>query len=782
MKNEIKFSSIKILLIAIALPACVPNVGNKARTRNIANAIVGSANVGLGQGRVLADNPIIVSKNASLPDSYDLNRLLSTVQITSNPFLTGNQACDGLDYCFEVREVKEAPSPLQTANGKWAYNANSLEFLQVNTFYHLNKVTDHFYTNLYQSIDRDYVQNPSQYETSLSQSLVNQANNKLRLITKPLVAYANCDEADNAYFERSTQTLCFGYITDHPTVKWAQDSTAIYHETGHFFQKLQLNLRNSIIGPQVDMGNLSYDEAGAIGEGLSDFYSYYINGRTHFAEWGAGRFLNASRPISERDPMHVVGISTDPDQRLSYPQYLNYNPNDPTIPIEDIHYAGMIISHYLVALSEDLQDKCLMQKTDSSDFVMHLISETLAELGDLTSVGTQGVTNNGTSGKINLNADRSSDWYRIANPLNYRSFIQTFAKNLKNNLSNPNLNRCNGGIYSQDQIESLIDQYGLLLFRTYNENRNLAIPGVKSNTAVNAVNRKKSVLISKNFLIFDPTPNASTAYVIDNRAQIKDLVASLQSGLLIGNLSPQTPSDFGFNNDNGRISPGEVVAVALNLYNNSNSVMGGVQVLANDWNQSDPTTGRPYLFPTTMANDQWPLVSEGGVAFPFTTVAGVKTYNPITTSTATDAPVCYIQSNDASATTWISQSAFRAKVALDQSFCLDPAKPNECFFRAIKGADQSHYSKINPKSTWGQTVADPETGKAGSLGRGNVILFEVSKHIPPGTIIDCRLRVRFTNCEDCYHDANKSNYDFSDNEYNGPRPYKIVHLQVPIND
>ena len=68
MKNEIKFSSINILLIAIALPACVPNVGNNARTRNVSNAIAGSANVGLGQGRVLADNPIILSKNADLSD------------------------------------------------------------------------------------------------------------------------------------------------------------------------------------------------------------------------------------------------------------------------------------------------------------------------------------------------------------------------------------------------------------------------------------------------------------------------------------------------------------------------------------------------------------------------------------------------------------------------------------------------------------------------------------------------------------------------------------------
>ena len=199
--------------------------------------------------------------------------------------------------------------------------------------------------------------------------------------------------------------------------------------------------------------------------------------------------------------------------------------------------------------------------------------------------------------------------------------------------------------------------------------------------------------------------------------------------------------------------------------------MGGIQILANDWDHADASgTGNPYQFPASMSNDQWPLLAEGGVAH---------------TSSASDsnfAPVCFIQYNEASATKWISQKEFQNKMALDSSFCLDPTKPNECFFRAIKGADQAHYSKINPKSTWGQTMADPKTGKAPSLDSGNVILFEVSKHIPPGTVVDCRLRARFTNCEDCYHDANRNNYDYKDSEYNGPRPFKTIHLNILIND
>ncbi len=776
MKTAVSiFKITSIALVSLVLSSCVPNAGNSLRSRDSASGISGSANVGIGQGKILADNPIILSRTASLSDSYDLNKLLSVAPITGNSFLKGNSSCLGLEYCFEVRENKNSVSPLQTTDGKWGFNANSPEFLQVNTFYHLNKVTDMFYSDLNKSFSNAYDQfNSRLYDTALPLGLMTSPG-VFKGYNNPLIAYSNCDEADNAYFEHANLTLCFGYMTDHPKVKWAQDSTIVYHETGHFFQKLQLNFRNFANIQKVDMGNGYYDEAGSIGEGLSDYYSYFVNGRTHFAEWAAGRFLNASRPMKEDDRVHSSAVSSDPDQRLSYPQYIGYDPNRPTIPVEDIHYSGMIISHYLVALTEDLQSKCLMNKRDASDMVLHLLNETLAEHGDLSSKGTE--SNLTGLAKINLNSVKSYEWFSKVNPLNYRSFIQTFAKNILNNLGNPSLNRCNNGVYSKDQIESLIDQYGLLLFRTYNENRDLSAPGVVNNTAVNPINRKKSVLISKDLLILDPTANASIAYVIDNMTQIKNALTNLQASGLIGSLSTQTPSDLGFNNNNGKVSPGEVVGLAINLYNNSNSTMGGVQILASDWNHADAaigaTKGAPCTFSTSLTSDQWPLASEGGVP-----CATIK-------ADADDdfAPVCFIQSNENAATKWVSQKDFKTKMALDSSSCLDPSNNGkDCFIRAIKGADQAIFSKLNPKSTWAKTMADPTSGQAPTLEWGNVIFFEVSKHIPPGTVVDCRLRARFTNCDDCYHDSTKSNYDYKDTDYNGPRPYKIIHLPISIID
>jgi hypothetical protein len=760
-----------ISLASLILSACMPSTSTNVRTRTGAS-VSASSNVGMYQGKILADNPIILTNNYQLSENIDLNRLVSVDAITSNVFLKGGGNCYNLDYCFEVRQNKESPSALQTTDGKWSYSASTPEFLQVNTFYHLNKISELFYGTLDSTLALAYNGLTPQYDTAIPLGLKDSLTSKFKVGSTSLMAYADCDTPDNAYFKSSTNSLCFGYMSAYSNVKWAQDSTVIYHEAGHYFQKLQLNFRNYDQPTKVDMGGLSYDEAGAIGEGLSDFYSYFVNGRSHFAEWAAGRFLNASRPMSESDSLHAPGISTDIDRRLSYPAYLDYNPNDAEIPTEDIHVSGMIISHYLTALSSDLQETCGYTKKDSTIVITHLINETLAELGDLTSIGTE---LKGAANKINLSASYSKEWLTKVNPINYRSFMQTFAKNLKNTVGTPSMNMCNGNTYTQDQIESLIDSYGLLLFRTYNEHRNLTNSTTLVNTAVNSLNRKKTQMINKDKIIVDPTVGSSVAFVVDNRDQIKSGVASLQADGLVS-ISSQTPSDLGFNNGNGKVSPGEIVGIALNLYNNSNTVMGGVQILANDWNHTDytsnPTYGKPCQFPSTLTSDKWPLTTEGGATCNSVAAAANKDFTPI----------CFIQSNETSSTRWVTQKEFKNKLALNDSLCLDPSNDKDCFIRALKGADQAYYSRINPGETWGKSLADPKTGAAPLLNWGNLILFEVSKHIPPGTVIDCRFRVRFTNCEDCFHDASNNNNDYKDVDYNGPKPYKIIHLQIPITD
>lgn len=774
--------TLAITIVSGVLASCVPTAGTSVRSRTSANATGGSTTVNVTQGRVLKDNPIILSGNANLALSYDLNKLLgSAVTITTNSFLQANPNCHGLTYCFEVRDTREAVSALQTSDGKWGFKAATDEFLQVNTFYHMNKLFDQFFANLELSIAGAY--SPAAvYDTAIPSDLKRSDDGTYNLNAQTLLAFSNCDVANNAYYDQATESLCFGYTGSNKELRWAHDSTIIYHEAGHFMQRLQLNFRNTASVTKVQMSNNLYNEAGAIGEGLSDFFSYYVNGRTHWGEWAAG-YLKGSRPMSEADSIHAPGIAADDESRLSYPDYITYDPNYPTEPVEDIHMSGMIISHYLVALTQDLELKCSVSNAVAREYVMYILNETMAELGDLSSKGTI----NGTNTKVNMNAANSSLWFKTVNPITYRSFTQTIAKNLLNTVGNSSLNRCNGSYYTRDNIESLLDSYGLLLFKTYNQHRNDTNLSTKINTAVTTTNRKKSVLISKSNIILDPTTGASSAYVIDNKTQIAAGITQLQTAGIIGTLSAQTPSDLGFNNNNSKVSPGEVVAIALNLYNNSNSTMGGIEILANDWDHADTssrsTRGRPCKFDSLgLSTDTWPLETEGGATDLDSDCGNIRVAAPSLTYPGDFAPVCFVQYNDSTATKWISQREFKEKVAIDSNSCLDKTNDKDCFIRAIKGADKAHYSKINPKSTWGQTMADPTTGKAYSLDWGNVLLFEVSKSIPPGTVVDCRMRVRFTNCDDCFHDSTRSNSDFYDIDYNGPKPYKIIHLQIPITD
>lgn len=779
-KSKFKTTAVTLLVVSLAV-SCMPSVSKNSLRGREKGSLVETSSLKTGEGRVLLDNPIALSNNSNLAANADLSKYLSSpVMITTDSFLNSNPSCYGLSYCFQVLNERTDAVALQTTNGKWGHSPSSEEFLQVNVFYHLNMIFERIIQNMAFGVATsfDFFGVPL-YDTSIPKT-VQQADGTYLFNTKLLNAIANCDSENNAAFEPAKESLCFGF-TNTPSVplRWGHDSTVIYHEAGHFFQDIFLNMRNDrSLGRNVrtNMGGIQgFSEAGAIGEGLSDYFSYYVNGRTHFAEWAAGRYLKASRPITEDDTLHASGISSDRDQRLSYPDYIDYDPNHAGIPMEDVHPAGMIISHYLVALTEDIKTKCSMTQKEAQEQVMQIVAESLSELGDLTTKGTE----NGAVGKVNMSVDNALVWFRTVNPINYRSFSQTLAKNLYINLGNPDLSRCGGTYYQKDDIESLLDDYGLLMFKTYNQHRNLSNNTTKVNTAITTTNRKKSVLIPKSALIFDPASDASLAYVYDKQSDIKSAIAAFKSSGLDINISEQMKDDFPYNNGNSKVSPGEVVGIALNLYNNSNSTIGGVQILANDWDHADTTVGsnfgRPCQFSAAQSNDTWPLESEGG-----STAASCST---VAASAADFAPVCFIQSNEASATKWVSQKEFREKLALDNNFCLTPGSDKDCFVRVIKNLDSAVYSKLNPKSNWGKTFTSalPNTD-APKLSTANLFFMEVSKHVPPGTVIDCRVRARFSNCEDCYHDAANANYDFKDVDYNGPKPFKVFHLQIPITD
>ncbi len=771
-----------LIVVSLAV-SCMPSASKSSLRGRGKSGLVDTSTLNPGEGRVMLQNPVVQSNNKAITPADDFTKFLTTVEITDESFLQSQANCYNLTYCFEIFDERNAPASLQTTNGKWGYHPTSKEFTQVNTFYHLNLIFNRFIDHLKAGIDEAYNLTALRYNTSLNKDAF-KTDGQIDLNDTVLKAIANCDLVDNAAFEPAKSLLCFGFTnTPNGVLRWAHDDSLIYHEAGHFFQDVQLNFRNprAIFPYRVQLGSFKgYTEAASLGEGLSDYFSYFINGRTHFAEWAAGRYLEASRPLTESDPLHVAGISSDRDQRLAYPDYLSYNPNDPATPHEEIHNGGMIMAHFLVALTEDIKTRCTLEHRKAADYVMLAVTETLAELGDINTHGTEAEKKASITGKVNLNPTYALHWFNTVNPVNYRSFTQTFAKNILINLGNPTLARCNGGFYPQDELESLLDDYGLLLFKTYNQHRNLTNGTTKVNTPVTPTNRKKSVLVSKNAVTFDPAPDASLAFVYDDQKELVGALEDLGKAGIIPNLSDDIKDGLPYNNGNAKVSPGEFVGLALNLYNNSNSTIAGVQILANDWDHADttpgPNKGRPCQFSAGMSNDTWPLESEGGSV--------AANCNTVSASTPDDfAPICFVQSNESSATKWISQSEFRTKLALDTNFCLNKSSDKDCFVRAVRDLDSAYLSKLNPKSNWTKTFTstDPKV-KAPKMSYGNLVFLEVSKHVPPGTVIDCRFRVRFTNCEDCFHDGSASNNDYKDSDYNGPKPFKVFHLQIPITD
>ena len=776
-----------LLFIILSLGGCIGQE-NDLRTKRFAGIDTNyHLTVDENHGRILSDNPIILSEDPELKPDIDLNTLLGSDQyfITDNQFLIASCGPNdvSVEECFEVK--KDVDAKLLAKNrGTWAWDANGEEFLQVNTFWHIQKIIEEFHKRLEFSFKKAYSVSGSSpnYTSALPLRLFNSPTQSfwLHANNQKLVAYASCDQGDNAFYGPADNTLCLGYDTQYDQVKFAQDPTVIYHEMGHALTHLMLNMRNFMdtsIKTETDLGYLFFDEAGSIGEGLADYFSFMMTERPHFGEWALGRFLGASRALSEEDPLHDRRFSTAPDRRFSYPGYLLYNPNQPELKVEDTHYAGQIISHYLTALTNDFKSYCQMNTYDAVSSVLHILFETFAELG-----GQTGYISDLDNISRNLNRDHAIEWVSMSNPINYRSFVQTMAKYIHDIYSNPSLNNCNKGVFPKNQIERLLDDYGLLLFKNYNNNGNGNQSGYSGpSVLVDPQNRKRSLLIPKNLLKLDPRENATQAYIFDNPKDMLQVIQNMQSSGQIGTLSPLIESGLPYNNGNGRISPGEFVGLSLALYNNSNSFMGGVQLLGNDWDHAKNG------MPCSTFSDAWPLEVEGAVDSSHEAGTNPGECHHITRSNGgepeeTLAPICWVQIVDDISSRWIGQKEFMEEIELDPSLCLSGSEhPNDCFVRSVKGANHAFFSTIGPKSTFVETLRNTDDNGL-IFNSNNIIFFEINPWIPPGTTFQCRFRARFSNCDDCWTDPQNVNDDYLDYEYSGGKPFTIIHFKFNVID
>ena len=844
----------------------------------------------VGKAFVYEDDPINLTGNPNLPANVDMARLTNRTPQDIAPSTKTSLANDcnfvqtkyPMDFSFSdptTREfidclnVKKSNDPtlaaLQPINGSWNFTGNSPEFYQVNAMYHANKLTQRMlgvmsfiHSNLH--VENTLKSLPSAVPYFLGDMSTwwykYNATSSLMTKTGKLTVLSQTDDKNNAFYDPINNNIILGVLTSGQTstapngALIVQDPSVLYHELGHAFTTIFLNMRNAdfVAGTwratpyQAFPLYGSYDELSSIGEGVADYFSYFMNGRTSFGDWAFGRFLALSRPITEENALHAPGISSAVDERMSYPDLILYYPQDPRKPVEDVHNTGMVISHYLVALTESLKSECFMDQDMATKHVMLLLAESFAFLGDLTGRGTDYNNTNDGTGKpkamVNLHRNGAYQWYYGSRRVTMRRFIQTFAKNIFHIVTR---DICSN--FSKPKSEQLLDMYGLLLFKNYDDNGTFSaststlatredayvmnagtFEGLRSSqvnsiaasqfngtyftstmtnikaanpTAVNEVNRIKSILVPKSSLTINSAGINATLSLDDSRSYAEGIAANtLFEGRVI------TPS-FGiagpeYNNNNRRVSPGEIAGLILNLVNNSNVPIGGVEILATPWAHmkvlpdpvaTSPTFGLPSWRSKPCSINGFPSTSEGGLALdpdcPDSAILPAdgrrfrKPASPSNWPAQALHPVCLAQINANNETRWVSQDEYRRSVLLlEDKDCLGYGTPDfspaECLMRFIPGRDTAFLSKIDPGKSYRQTV-DPE-GKI-TLANSVGLALEVNKWIPPGTFFTCRLRLQFSNCADCFQPAADQD-EYSDIEYGGHKPFKVLDVPLTILD
>jgi hypothetical protein len=790
-----------------------------------------------------AGGPFYGPANADMGAFLDAEAKL----ITNNTNLTGNCSMSffGLNISlqnaciYSLRDSKTSIPIPRNSDRTFIFSPNSPEFYQTNALYHIAKGTERFFNYLTFAYEQVQI-SPSFYPKSIPAYLRSTEMFWFKSMASPdkklfktdyLTSYAQCELDRNASFSPAGPTLCFGGIKELPGFFFIQDPDIVYHELGHALVSVMMNLRNGLKSGSFaanefhplrsNLGSYGYDEAGSINEGIADYYSYVMTfdvtkPERRIGEYALGRTVAQARPYSEEHPMHIPGVDETSTGRLSYPQYVLYDPNDPDSVTEDVHYSGQIMTHYLVALTKTLKSQCsISDEADgghqlASSFVMLVLAETLSELGDLNAKGIDAGSFSYTTPNVffnNLDKDNSYMWTQVVNQVTYRRFFQVFGKNIYKYISG---RLCNG--FEKNESEKLMDDYGLLLFRTYNDNGNStksraitfgSINGSLAGQPLTTVaedNRRKSVLVSKQLIELatktDENPNRVGFYIIDNGSDMKSLLEELLFKGFTVPLSTNVSSTI-YNNNNIKVSPGEVVAIIPNLLNNSNSVMAGVQLIANDWDHVDVTdeaTGnfKPCVIDSTTTVDQG---GESGRTCTSTHTGYSRLLKNSMNKFPTDAvaPACLVQLEEGNSSRWVSQNEFRKKqgLSLMDKDCLgfsttgnsDPDftfNPHECLVRFLPGASDAFFSKIDPQKTYYDTVI--KESQDGFFNTGNIMIMEANKWIPPGTKFRCRMRARFNNCSDCYTDPANNNDDYMDHELNGAKPFRVINFDFDIND
>lgn len=781
--------------------------GNSGGSRNDTTDVAGNGSDSIstpGHGRPLKNNPqFILGSDVSPP--VDRRRLISreTTLITNNPRLQFDCALPDpgavtqITTCMETRQTAISAYTPQRG-GKWGYEPNSDEFLEISTFFNARISIEDFLEKLINSRANSITSGdnanspiPSSYETTVPNYWYSSDDGD----TPRLKIYSHCTRPNKPAFYSGSFEVCLGPADNNgrDNFNYSEDLTIVQHEMGHVFSFTMFNARNIAAAPaltidrRVEFGGDFYSEIDALSEGFSDWYSYTKTGRSSLFDWFGKLEPSVRRPVRENSSLHPNFVAEDSLSRVYYPEFLSFSVATPNENVEDSHLGGQILSHFLIHLEEEMKTVCGHNPKQARDAIFHIIQETLAELGDLT---TEGIESSAVS-RINMIQEVSDVWVKKNNPPNFRTFSQGFARHFLRNINGTG-NCGNNILFGKDRLEQILDDHGLLLFKTYNNDGNNAVAGhLGGNDPVSSLNRSNSELIPKAALKIDDRNGqpSNGYYIIDDATVLTNIVSELVSGgktlpTELGNPSLVSSTN---SNSNSRVSPGEIIAVAVNLFNDSNIPMGGVQILANPWDHVKVDGGETKMCNTF--EDGFPSLSEGAAsADPVTPVDGDCGFitrengEKVTEVNETIAPVCFIQKRGSTQTEWVSQSEFKEfKNTVDSRCLMGGDNPDECFFRPIPGADVAWLSKLDPNSNWPETF-DPAGAESPTFNAANVLLFEVSKELAPGTLVNCRIRTRFTNCDDCWHDEDNGDDDYLDFEYAGDKPFRIFNLQFIVLD
>lgn len=739
---------------------------------------------GAYESYVIPINPVAQSEYSAerIAENFYLDPYLSSspVFITENEYL--QEDCqienEGVLYplpdCFSVQEKPSDTQLLRRSEESWNYSSGSDEFLQVHTFYHTKKAIT-LYFDLIKDIYTEAMS--SHLESSFTQQALNQ---NASWSDTPLKVFAKCDDLSNAYYDPALTRICLGEDLYHPGHVFSQDPSIIYHELGHHFVKVFMNMRNKTAGLTLrsDLGMHSYDEGGALNEGIADYfavisrilgndskrriYRLYDDERFGVGELSLSLY-NSFRPTHEGHSLHHSGIAPNAVGRFNYTEHLNHSVQSPSAPVESNHTQGQVVSHYLTSLTLKMSETCSYSFREATSKVIFILAETLAHLGDLSSLGS---TAHGNGYTVNFNPVHSLEWLRNINPINFRRFFQSFAFFLKNKISNQACLALNP--------YSLLDEYHLLLFSTDNGDGNDELLGHNgvNRSSIPQYERQRSVMLTKGDLDL-ATGNYPQAYIADDRLSMVDLVSSLQDKF--GPILPrEIPANLGFNNGGGRPSPGEVVGLHLNLFNyNPSHPYLGIHISASEFDYTK-TNANGYEEPCSDMLHQWPSPHEG--AAPPDTHQGAGSCSYITRNHGLDgdevSPVCFVWNHQDQK--WTSQA--NTSYA-DDGLCLDDDQKN-CLLKFLKGGKSAHLSRIAPQKTWVET----QHGQSAqfSFPAHSMLFMAINPVVPYGTRFYCNFRVRASNCSDCHETTGGD--DYLSYENSGVDPFQIISLEFTVED